>query len=157
MFVVRLSESAGMVILEEARASSDGTETGGILLGHDRGDGSIEVTVAGAPGPHALRTANRFTRDLAHAEALADAAYEEDGSVWVGEWHTHPKGPPEPSDVDLRTYLSHLSDSRLGFERFVCLIALPCPEHAWEHISLTAWIVYDHVVEVAELRMEAEP
>lgn len=154
MFVVTLSDSARMVILEEARASSDGKETGGILLGHDRGDSAMDVTVAGGPGPHPVRTANRFTRDLAHAEALADAAYDRDGSVWIGEWHTHPKGPPEPSDVDLRTYLSHLNDSCLGFDRFLSLIALPCPDHAWQHMSLVAWVVYGNIVELAELRTE---
>ncbi len=157
MFVVTLSDSARMMILEVARASSDGTETGGILLGHDRGDGTMGVTVAGGPGPHAVRAANRFTRDLAFAEALADAAYDRDGSVWIGEWHTHPNGPPEPSDVDLRTYLSHLNDSHLGFDRFLSLIVLPCPDHAWEHMSLVAWVVHGNVVELAELRTERTP
>ncbi len=154
MFVVTLSESVRRFIREEARASSDGTETGGILLGHDRGGGAIDVTVAGGPGPHALRTTNRFTRDLAHAEGLADAAYDRDGSVWIGEWHTHPKGPPEPSEVDLRTYLSHLNDSRLGFDRFLSLIALPCPDHAWQHTSVVAWVVYGTTAQLAELRTE---
>lgn len=153
MHVVRLSSVAISVISTEATASADGLETGGILLGHDDGD-TLRVTIAGDPGPGALREKRRFLRDLAHARALADDAYEHDSSVWIGEWHTHPDGPPEPSDVDLATYAKHLADDRLGFDRFLSVIVLPCREHGWEHVSAVAWVVAGNIVEVADLRVE---
>ncbi len=115
--VVKLRSAAARVIAEEAKASADGTETGGILLGQDHGE-TLVVTVAGDPGPNAQRACSRFKRDLAHAQVLADQAYERDGSVWIGEWHTHPRGPVEPSELDCRTYASHLADASLGFDQF---------------------------------------
>src|SRR4051812_24966041 len=87
-----LSAVAAATISAEAAASRDGRETGGILLGHDEGT-QLYVTVAGDPGVGAVRSADRFLRDLEHARLLADAAYQRDGSVWIGEWHTHPTGP----------------------------------------------------------------
>lgn len=137
---VRLTPSAAEAIAVCARASADGNETGGIVLGHDTGT-ELLVTLAGDPGPNAVRTPRRFLRDLAHAQALADAAYDDDGSVWIGEWHTHPRGPAEPSPLDRRTYQSHLADPSLGFDRFLTLIVLPCHDHGWEHVILAAWVV----------------
>lgn len=153
MLLVTLTPGAAETIAIEARKSADGTETGGIILGHDRG-GELLVTVAGGPGPAAVRTRNRFKRDLAHARTLADDAYERDGSVWIGEWHTHPDGPPQPSAVDLQTYLSHLADDSLGFDRFLSLVVLPCGEHGWEHVTVAAWVIHGTVAELATIRTE---
>lgn len=154
MFVVTLTASLAEIIALEARASADGTETGGIVLGHDR-DGELLVTFVGGPGPAALRTSNRFKRDLAHAQALADEAYDRDGSVWIGEWHTHPTGPAAPSTVDLNTYAKHLADPTLEFERFLSIIVLPCAEHGWQHVTAAAWVIEGDTAERAELRTEA--
>lgn len=153
MFIVTLTTSAAESIAREARQSDDGAETGGILLGHDQED-DLLVTDAGGPGPAAVRTPNRFKRDLANAQALADDAYDRDGSVWIGEWHTHPKGPSEPSAVDLRTYFSHLADNTLGFDRFLSLIVQPCSAHGWEHVTVAAWVIHGTIAELATLRTE---
>jgi integrative and conjugative element protein (TIGR02256 family) len=154
MQVVSLSQPAHDVIAIEARSSVDGLETGGILLGHDRGS-EMHVTIAGDAGPAARRERHRFLRDLDHARALADEAYDDHGGVWIGEWHTHPKGPPTPSAVDLRTYATHLADPTLGFERFLSLIVLPCPDHAWQHVSVVAWVMEGDAATIAEIRTEA--
>ena len=148
--IVRLSAAAAGLIEAEAPASADGRETGGILLGHDLGD-RFAVTVAGDPGPHAVREADRFLRDLSHAEALSDAAYDTDGSVWLGEWHTHPGGPVVPSPTDLATYLDLLADEDLGFRRVLSLIVTPCQVHGWAEVHVTGWSVdatSAHAVEV---------
>jgi len=150
---VRLRSAVAQVIAAQAKASADGTETGGILLGHDRGE-ALVVTVAGDPGPNSQRTPSRFQRDLAHAQALADQAHDRDGSVWIGEWHTHPRGPVEPSELDCRTYASHLADASLGFDRFLSLIVLPCCDHGWEHVTVTAWVMTGGVIEVADITIE---
>ena len=122
--VILISRRALAVITAETEARFGPEETGGILLGHDL-DHQILVTAAGDPGPGAIHTPTRFRRDLAHAARLADAAYEHDGSIWVGDWHTHPRGPTRPSRYDLRTYRSFLHDPELDFDRFVTLIVIP--------------------------------
>lgn len=139
--MIELASTAVGTILAEAPASEDGRETGAILLGHDLGE-RIRVTVAGTPGPAAIRTVNRFKRDLDHARRLADRVYTCDGSIWIGEWHTHPRGPAEPSARDLTTYHDLLADTDLGFARIVGLIVTPCPAcGGWGHPPLRGWIV----------------
>jgi integrative and conjugative element protein (TIGR02256 family) len=151
--LVKLRAEAARLIANEAKASADGTETGGILLGHDRSD-ALDVTVAGDAGPNAQRTRHYFKRDLVHARLLADQGYDHDGSVWIGEWHTHPRGPAEPSKLDRHTYMSHLADASLRFDRFLSLIVLPCSEHGWDHITVTAWVMTSEVTEAAVITIE---
>lgn len=139
----------------ESKASEDGNETGGILLGQDNA-GELCVRRAGGPGPNAKRSTHRFLRDLQHARDLADHAYDADGSIWLGEWHTHPQGPATPSDIDLTTYTGHLSDASLAFDRFLACIVLPCPEHQWAHVILYAWIITPMAATVAEINVLTE-
>lgn len=134
--VIHISPRALAVITAETKARFGPEETGGILLGHDLGH-QILITAAGDPGPGAIHTPTRFRRDLAHAGKLADAAYEHDRSVWVGDWHTHPRGPTRPSRYDLRTYRSFLDDPELDFDRFLTLIVKPQPP---DPPSLMAWL-----------------
>jgi integrative and conjugative element protein (TIGR02256 family) len=145
---------AAETIAAEAPASRDGSETGGILLGQDLGE-AITVTRAGDPGPLADRRPNGFLRDLAHSRKLANEAYDEDGSVWVGEWHTHPAGAGVPSRTDEDTYERLLADPELGFARLAAIIVMPCPEHGWSELVLAAWTadadgIHDARLEVAE-------
>ncbi|WP_426939764.1 Mov34/MPN/PAD-1 family protein [Pseudarthrobacter sp. S6] len=109
------------LIGEEAIRSRDGLETGGILLGTDDGR-EIVVRHAGGPGAKAHRESNRFLRDLAHAQQLAELAWKEDQSQWIGEWHTHPSGDLSPSNYDLEAYARHLHDPELSFRRFLTII-----------------------------------
>ena len=147
------SNSAAALISAEARHSADGKETGGILLGHDTGD-RLHVVTAGGPGPAAQRSPHRFLRDLDHARTLADQAYDEDGSVWIGEWHTHPSGPARPSPLDLTTYTAHVANDSLGFDRFLACIVVPCANHGWAHVQLAAWVVTSTVAETADIEVE---
>lgn len=117
-----ITDAALASIASEALRSIDGLETGGILLGADVAD-EIDIRHAGDPGPNASRSERTFLRDLDHARCLADSAWLEDRSQWIGEWHTHPTGGLSPSAVDLRSYMRHLQDPELGFERFVAIIA----------------------------------
>jgi integrative and conjugative element protein (TIGR02256 family) len=109
------------VVQGEYTAASDGLETGGILLGHVREDSAI-VSRAGGPGPNALRERDFFLRDQEHAQKLADAAFAVDGSMWIGEWHSHVGAPPVPSPRDLNTYAELLADDELAFDVVISLI-----------------------------------
>jgi integrative and conjugative element protein (TIGR02256 family) len=137
--VIRLAACAAETIATEAPESVDGSETGGILLGHDRVE-AITVTRAGDPGPRADRRPDGFLRDLTHSRVLADKAYDQDGSVWVGEWHTHPSGLGVPSSIDEETYGRLLAEPELGFTRLASIIVTPCPKHGWSELMLAAWI-----------------
>lgn len=138
--LIRIPPGVANVIVREAPASLDGRETGGILLGHDLGD-QIQVTVAGGPGPNADRRADGFLRDLEYSRQLADRAYETDASVWIGEWHTHPTGPTNPSPRDIKTYLELFANQDLNFKRIVSLIVVPCSTHGWTETIVIPWLV----------------
>jgi integrative and conjugative element protein (TIGR02256 family) len=143
---VLLTAPAARVITTELRTADHTTETGGILLGHHTRD-TVTIRHAGTPGPAAVRTSTYFLRDLAHAQALADQAFTTDASVWVGEWHTHPTGPPAPSTRDTTTYRRLLDDPELGFHSIVALI-FACRE---EHWAGTAWTYHGQRVTPVEL------
>lgn len=136
---IMLTDAALSVIADEARASTDGLETGGILLGTAEPD-TIVVRHAGCPGPHAIRRPDFFQRDLQHTQFFADQAFALDHSIWLGEWHTHLHTPPQPSTTDLTTYQTLLSDPELAFDYFVVII-LADNSNDWHTPQLTAWIV----------------
>jgi integrative and conjugative element protein (TIGR02256 family) len=137
---VLFTPQAAAAITGLAAAASDGLETGGILLGTDQGlGGQIMVRHCGGPGPAAVRRRNYFRRDLAHATALAEDAAKADGSVWIGEWHTHGIDMPEPSTRDLRTYWTLLNDPELGFARVLSVVVLADPKSGWKAPRLHAW------------------
>jgi integrative and conjugative element protein (TIGR02256 family) len=138
--VIHIYQPALDLIGHVARDSGDGLETGGILLGHDVGE-LVEVTVAGGPGPAAIRQRTRFRRDIAYAQQLSDDAFEADGSVWLGEWHTHPTGLATPSALDHRSYAEMLADTELGFTQFLCFIVTP-GQDAWGTPLLWPWVVH---------------
>jgi integrative and conjugative element protein (TIGR02256 family) len=138
---VRLSSRALGAIATHAATSSDGSETGGILLGYDESElGAMLVMDAGDPGPNAERRPDFFKRDLAHAQRLADEAFALWGSRWIGEWHTHPRGALAPSRTDLRTYRGFLRDPELFFDIFLALIVGP-GERGWDQPRATAWLI----------------
>lgn len=173
---VMITEEALAVIERHVRAGGTEFETGGILLGHETGAG-CHVSVAGGPGPQAVRTPASFSRDLAHAEELAETAWHQERAVWVGEWHTHVHVDPVPSDTDLSSYLRHLDDPDLGFDRFVSIIIGPVGQprssdrRAADPIAtspvlhpargltpaIVAWIVESRTATAVPLRLGALP
>lgn len=137
---VEILPEARRRICELAAQSEDGRETGGILLGRGPDDhGVITVEHAGEPGPEAQRQTDFFLRDLAHAKRLAEAAWQNDEAVWIGEWHTHPTGLKAPSPRDLVTYAGLLVDPELSFTAFVSVLVVPDPD--WASTRLLTWIL----------------
>jgi integrative and conjugative element protein (TIGR02256 family) len=151
---VRVSESALATIRYEATRSSDGNETGGILLGHVHPDGTAEVRHAGDPGPVAVRRPTFFLRDLHHAQQLAAEAFDRDGSVWIGEWHTHPTTAPIPSDRDLDTYARLLADPDLQFHVIISMI-ISASDHLWDAPISRAWACYPDRAEPVPMVLDA--
>lgn len=138
--LLAVSKVALRDIAKEAARSLDGLETGGILLGVDTGE-RLELRHAGGPGPGARRGKRYFLRDLAHAQRLAEAVWALDGSQWIGEWHTHPSGTPQPSRLDMDSYRRHLRDPDLNLDRFVSMIVV-LDSHA--NPTFATWLVQCH-------------
>lgn len=145
--VAHIAPTALHTIAREALRSRDGLETGGILLGPDTAS-TILISRAGGPGPQAHRTEHSFLRDLAHAQSLANAAWDEEGHQWIGEWHTHPTGDLTPSALDLHSYLQHLHDPELHLDWFVAIIVGLTPDTA---ITATSWLIERHSVRALTL------
>jgi integrative and conjugative element protein (TIGR02256 family) len=132
--VVRFSRSSIESIAREVIAGGAELETGGILLGYEQE--GLTVTRAGGPGPKAVRGPRFFLRDLEHAQRMADDAWPETGSQWIGDWHTHPDGAIHPSPVDLRAVADVLRDAELRLNSFLAVVVAPLPDTGW---SLHAW------------------
>ena len=148
-YTVEIRPDAAARIAELAGASIDGAETGGILLGRGPdATGVIVVEEAGDPGPKADRRPDFFLRDLSHAKLLAAEAWQRDKAIWVGEWHTHPKGPFQPSPRDLSTYVALMTDTALEFRAFVSIIVVPDPD--WASPRLLPWVMAPAASNVAD-------
>lgn len=131
---VVVSAVAAAAIREETARAPREHETGGLLLGRRSGD-DLLVTGAGDPGPNSEHGPRRFRRDLVHAQQLATEVWTRDGSEWIGEWHTHPRGPLHPSPFDVAVYRTFLDDPELGFTHVLAVIVSPEP------FSMTTWLV----------------
>jgi integrative and conjugative element protein (TIGR02256 family) len=139
---VTLTSHAYRQLVMEARHAEEGNETGGLLLGFDLGMGpGFVVRSCGNPGPNAVRQPANFARDLAHSTMLAERAAEIDGSVWIGEWHTHLAELPMPSPYDLLTYRLLLQDGEVGFPRLLSLIVLAAEDGGWSAPRVFAWSI----------------
>lgn len=152
---IEIMRSAVDAIAREARASADGTETGGILLGTVEHDTHV-IRHAGGPGPNATRQPDFFQRDLNHAQRLGDAAFDEDHSIWIGDWHTHLGAPPVPSTRDLGTYQGLLADPELGFSHFIAII-LAASTGDWTAPDLATWVITTTSACAATPRLSGSP
>jgi integrative and conjugative element protein (TIGR02256 family) len=79
-------------------------ETGGMLLGwHNHGKVAIDATING--GPAALRSRTSFIPDGPWQQQQLAAVYEQSGRTvtYLGDWHSHPRGPARPSGQDRKT------------------------------------------------------
>jgi integrative and conjugative element protein (TIGR02256 family) len=126
--IVMLHAAIQVILQESMRTRTDGLETGGILLGHEARPKDVSpalITSAGLPGPNALRRPDRFLRDLDYSSRLSAAAWDSDGSQWIGDWHTHRSGQTVPSATDMQSYASLLDDDELHFHQFITIIAIP--------------------------------
>lgn len=79
-------------------------ETGGALLGWRDRDNTVVARVLG-PGPDARHGFRSFEPDGAWQNELGAEIYSESGRTiaYLGDWHTHPRGPARPSHQDRET------------------------------------------------------
>lgn len=108
-------------------------EVGGWLLGYwDEAEGNVLVTHATPPSrgtPFHIRISGR------HHRQFFDQAWEaSEGRVtFLGDWHTHPGGPPNPSERDEKAIAQLAEDNRYGNSPPLMLIAGTAK---WPHTKL---------------------
>lgn len=79
-------------------------ETGGVLMGWREGSDRIVAGLIG-PGPRALHGRHMFLPDHAWQIDQIDRAFARtNGDLdYLGDWHTHPDGVAQMSEIDRRT------------------------------------------------------
>jgi proteasome lid subunit RPN8/RPN11 len=98
---VRLSAQACRTIRDHALAAG-GRETGGILIGRYDLSGNSAIVTEATVRPKDSRSGQTwFQRGIHGLKDMLRTRWSR-GEYYVGEWHSHPGGPPTPSRNDLR-------------------------------------------------------
>lgn len=86
-------------------STSRSPEIGGVIIGRHRGP-HLELICITDPGPADLSRPRSFLKQDPSHESHARDAWQASGGTdtYVGEWHSHPLGMPNPSDVDMRSW-----------------------------------------------------
>lgn len=102
---VWLSSHVMQLMCDYARDLSP-LENGGIVLGWRSGKDRIVVDIRG-PGPSALHGRHCFIPDHTWQVTEIHRAFEESGGDldYLGDWHSHPDGVAEMSNLDSATLL----------------------------------------------------
>jgi integrative and conjugative element protein (TIGR02256 family) len=105
LVIVWLSSQVMQSMCRYARELSP-LENGGILLGWRSGEDRIVADLRG-PGPHALHGRHCFVPDHAWQVTEINRAFQASrGDLdYLGDWHSHPDGVAEMSDLDSATLL----------------------------------------------------
>lgn len=128
---VVISKAAYDIMKLESRKSAN-IETGGILIGQLREDGSYEVLRATEPGPKAKRTEYSFEKDEVYCQNELEKAMKVLGEkgLYLGEWHYHPKGSNSPSGTDIKSLTEIAKQDNYRIEKPVMIILSPDLEFA---------------------------
>lgn len=137
MTIVWLGAGVEKTLLAEA-VSKAPLETGGILLGWITGADVCITNVIG-PGPGAVHDTRSFEPDSRWQQDNIALLYERSVRrlAYLGDWHTHPAGKPEPSDQDRRTLRTIAQSSTARCPNPVMLI-IGQPDG-------TPWIASSHI------------
>lgn len=100
-FTVSVTAQALSVIRSHAVNSKD-RETGGILLGRYEADGNLAVVMTATERPKdSISGRTWFQRGVRGLKELLRERWQR-GEYYLGEWHSHPGGSPNPSGNDVR-------------------------------------------------------
>ncbi|WP_394375964.1 Mov34/MPN/PAD-1 family protein [Stutzerimonas frequens] len=97
-------------------------ETGGILIGKYSSDGSVALISEITSHPKdSISSSVTFQRGTIGLRELLAARWNE-GFHYVGEWHYHPGGSPEPSGPDMHTMRSIATNSKYSCREPILII-----------------------------------
>jgi len=101
------------MLAQQVSECSGHLESGGILIGSYRGP-HLEISGYTLPGNNDLRLPYKFVKqDSAHQQSAFRAWYSSGRKdTYIGEWHTHPVGMPEPSTTDTRSWRAIVRKTR---------------------------------------------
>ncbi len=128
-YQIRLSEAAEKALMSWIRAShrqfGPAVETGGLLFGQiDEFLKLVWVNEVSGPPPDSLASPAGFICGVEGTAALnAEKLARSRGSIrFVGMWHTHPGGAPNPSCTDLRAMTKLWKRPDFSARHFLMLI-----------------------------------
>lgn len=97
-------------------------ETGGILVGKYSSDGNIALISEITSHPKdSISSSVTFQRGILGLKEMLAARWEE-GFHYVGEWHYHPGGSPEPSRTDMKAMQSIATNPRYSCREPILII-----------------------------------
>lgn len=118
---VKLSKAAIVDMIDIADRAK-GKETGGILIGFYSSDLSSAWIEGVTPAPDDSRAGlTWFIRGRLGLKKLLKRRWN-DGSHYLGEWHSHPEQSPAPSDDDLRALYNIARDPSYACTRPILAI-----------------------------------
>ena len=134
----------------------DPLEVGGVLAGYWKEDAVVITDVVG-PGEHAQHRRHTFLPDHAfHAEEIARLYTASQGThVYLGDWHTHPRGAPRLSPMDKRTLRAIAISPEARCPRPIMALLSGCGQ-IWQSQVFTLGQdrgLLSPAVELAELRL----
>lgn len=120
-YTVTLEATAlGKMVSDCDRAGAH--ETGGILIGKYSSDGSIALISEITSHPKdSISTSVTFQRGIIGLKELLAARWDE-GFHYIGEWHYHPGGSPEPSAPDIHAMRSIATNSKYSCQEPILII-----------------------------------
>lgn len=103
---VTLSDQVLAVLRKHVQLRDSDPESGGILLGHVRGE-NLEILEATLPTPLDRRMRYLFERMPFGHQLIANKRWAASNGTfrYLGEWHTHPEDIPTPSGLDRAEWL----------------------------------------------------
>lgn len=98
-------------------------ESGGALLGYET-QGEVVILIATGPGPSAKHRRASFEPDWEYVAGKIACAHEKSlGRLrYLGSWHSHPLGAPQPSYVDWNTAREMATQAEVALLRPIILI-----------------------------------
>ena len=117
--------------LEECANSCD-RETGGILAGYytPAHDCAVITALCGPPGD-STRERSRFVRGISGVQDWILELWRGTRHYYLGEWHFHPNGAPEPSVVDVEQMRRLSMDKKLRCPEPILLTIGSAPGGTW--------------------------
>ena len=134
-FNVVISNSALQAIIDEC-AQAGRKETGGILIGRIDPSGDTAVVIEATPKPKGSGFGLFwFKRSPTGLKQLLAERWNR-GQHYLGEWHFHPGGSPEPSGSDYHTMEKIAADQSYQAHEPILIIMGGKPPERWQ-VSVT--------------------
>lgn len=134
-FVVALTQAAIRTIVA-ASAEAGRKETGGILIGRIESDGHTATILEATPKPRDSAFGWLwFRRGVKGLRVLLEQRWAI-GQHYLGEWHFHPGGSPEPSGSDYSAMAEIAGDPRYQSREPILAILGGSPPERWR-LSVT--------------------